>query len=449
MPASVEGSLNEAYLAPNTFLNKRDVRKKIFPRYNEQNLFDWAQFTGRTKETDNTRFNWFEKGYLYGYGEVLSSSATAYTAGTKVTIVLKTASHQESGTKSAGKKWDSVMIAGVRGWVQATNKGTPNAHTYTIKPVKSTDNITGGSLNALANAFVVFYSTAAADGTSQPESMVNKPDLFYNYTQIIKTKYEVFGSASANKTEVQVGGKPFYYLEGVQDSANKHKLDIMFAMFFGERYDGSLTDDDASAEPVYTTGGIDATIRDFGNVTTYTTFDFAKLQAIEKILSKERAPMEMMWLNGVNLDMEIDNVVKGKLDNNGMNYAAFGKANAQERAVDFGYDSFRFSKRTYHKKAEDFLNYAPVTGYTAAPWPDNGYILPIDRIANPKPSGSGGDEEMDTVCLRYKRNDKESRFEKHWTRDINVTNVDRLEFNHMSECGLQFACLNQAIKISK
>lgn len=448
MPASVEGNLTEAYLAPNTFLNKREIRKKVFKRYKEENLFDWAIYTGRIKESDNTRFNWFELGYLYGYGQIASSSAAAYTAGTKVVVVLTAASHTNSGTKSPGKKWDEVLINNIRGWIQQEDKSVPNAHNYTVKPILSTDNITGGAVNALTNAFIAFFSSSKADGQGMPTGMVRTPDLYYNYTQIIPTQFLAYGSNSANKSEVEIDGKPFYYLQGVEDAANKHNTDMMYAFILGEKWDGSLTDDDQDGDPVYMTGGIDATVRDFGNPQGYTTnaLAYSDLVTMEKTLSRERAPEQLMMIDGVNYDLQLDAIIRTTMSQTAINYSAFGKGDAKQRAVDFGFDSFRLSKRTYHKKTEDFLNYLPITGFSGSPYPNISYILPLDRVANPKPAGAD-DEEVDTLCVRFKANDKMNRYVKHWSRDVTITNQDRIEFNHMSEVGLQFAMLNQTIRM--
>jgi len=440
MPASVEGVLTNGYLAPNTFIHKRDIMKKVFPRYREDTLFDFLFYTDRKEVTDNTRFNWFEWDYLYGYGTVDSNTASG-GAGNAVDITLTAGSHQESGTKSAGKKWDSVIVNGIRGWVTAVDKGTDDAHVYTVAPVRSTDDF--GGLDALAGDIITFYSNAKSDGSGQPESMVRKPTLYYNYTQIFATQYEAYGSESTNKIEFEIKGKPYYYLQGVEDAALKHKMDIQFAFLLNVLGD-ELVDAENGDEPVYHTRGMEDYIDNFGNTETYTTFDFTDLTNIEKTLSRERAPMEMMMINGINLDIDIDAVVKGKLDNNGMNYSAFGSGNAQQRAVDFGFDSFRFSRRTYHKKSVDYLNYLPVTGFSGSPYPDMGFVIPLDRIKKPK-----GEGEMDTIALKYKQNDRMNRFIKHWTRDVTITNKDAIEFNHLSEVGLQMACVNQAIKIAK
>lgn len=440
MPASVEGNLTTSYLAPNTFIHKREIAKKVFPRYREDTLFDFLFYTDRKKVSDNTRFNWHEWDYLYGFGTILDQVG-AGGAGVETTFTLDTASHQESGTKSSGKKWDTVMVNGIRGWVSAIDKGTPNAHTYTVKPVVATDDF--GIADTQNGEIITFFSNAKSDGSGQPTSQVRKPTLYYNYTQIFSTQYEAYGSESTNKIEFEIKGKPYYYLQGVEDAALKHKLDIQYAFLLNEMGD-TIVDAENGDEPVYHTRGMESYIDNFGNTQTYTTLDFADLTDIEKTLSRERAPMEMMMINGVNLDLEIDALVKGKLDNNGMNYAAFGKGDAKKRAIDFGFDSFRHSKRTYHKKAVDYMNYLPVTGFTGSPYPDMGFVIPLDRIRNPKGGG-----EMDTIALRYKQNDRVNRFVKHWTRDVTITNNDRLEFNHLSEMGLQMAACNQTIKVAK
>lgn len=440
MPSSVEGFLTNSYLAPNTFIHKREIAKKVFPRYRENTLFDFLFYTERKVMTDNTRFNWFEWDYLYGYATVESNVAGG-GVGAATTITITTASHQETGTKSAGKKWDSVMVGGYHGWVSAIDKDTPNAHTYTIEPVDPLTDF--GANDALAAEILVFYSNAKSDGSGQPESQIRKPTLYYNYTQIFATQYMAYGSESTNKIEFEVGGKPYYYLQGVEDAALKHKMDISFAFLLNTMGD-TIVDAENGDEPVYHTRGMESYVDNFGNTQTYTTLDFADLTDIEKTLSRERANDQLMMINGVNLDIDIDALVKGKMDNSAINYSAFGKGNAQQRAVDFGFDSFRHSRRNYHKQAVDYLNYLPVTGYTGSPYPDMGFICPLDRVRNPKTN-----EEMDTIAMRFKQNDRMNRFVKHWTRDVTITNLDRIEFNHLSEVGLQMAAVNQCIKVAK
>jgi hypothetical protein len=452
MASSVEGVLNAGYIASNTFINKRDIRKKIFPRYNEQNLFDFMHITDRTKETDNTLFNWHELGYLYGYAQVLSYTGGA-APGVAVVVTITVASHQEAGTKSSGKQWDLVLLGGIRGWVQTKNATVPNAHVYTIKPVRSTDTFPASP--ALANKVIAFFSTAKADGTGQAGSMVRKPDRFYNTTQIISTQFMAYGSESANKAEVEINGKPYFYLQGEEDAATKHNTDMNFAFVLGEGTDATtpLVDTDNAGEVVNTTKGMEAFIRDFGNNVQWTTIDLAFMQGIEKILNRERAPVEMLMINGVNIDVLFDQFVNSEVGQSGIRYDQFGNGNAAARAVDFGFNSFRFSKHIYHKQCADFMNYSPVTGNAVtgqnSPYPDMSLVGPLDKVANPKPVGALDDDYIDTLCCRFKRNDRQNRFIKHWTRDVTITNQDRIEFNYLSDVGLMMARLNQWIRIFK
>jgi hypothetical protein len=447
MAASVEGKLTEGYLAPNTFIHKRDIRKKIFPRYRESNLFDALMFTQRTLETDNTRFNHFEDDYLYSSVQVASATG-GNAAGAPVTVTITAASHQETGKLSPGKKWDEVLLNGIRGWVASVDKTTAGAHTYTIKPIRSTDNF--GAPAGLANLYIALFSTAKSDGSGQATSMVRKPLQFYNHCQIFSTQFLTYGSESANKVEFEIGGKPYYYLKGMEDGATKHNLDISFAFMFGEETDLTtpLVDADNANEPVYTTRGMEAYVRDFGNNKTYTSVDFAVLQDLEKTLSLERGPNNYWMLNGINFQVALMGVVKDEMENSGIDYSVFGAGNAKQNAIDFGFNSFRFSKRTFHALEFDPMHYRPVSALANYPYPDMSFAVPMDKVANPRPTNAN-DEYYDTIAVRYKKNDRENRFVKHWTRDVTITNMDQLEGNWLSECGLQLACLNQFVKLAK
>ena len=441
MAASVEGKLTNGYLAPNTFIHKRDILKKVFPRYREDTLFDFMLQTNRKVETDNTLFNWHEWDYLYGYATVESHTSSG-GAGNSIDVTITDASHTEGGTKSAGKVGDSVMINGIRGWVTAKDDSVNNAHVYTVKPVRSTDDY--GALTTQDGQILVFYSNAKSDGSGQPESQVRKPTRYYNYTQIFATKFEAYGSESANKVEFEINGKPYFYLQGVTDAALKHKTDMDYA-FLLNVMGNELTDANNGDEPVYHTRGMESYLDDFGNTEPYTigSFGWTDMANIAKTLSAERAPLENAFIVGIDLDIELDDLIKSKLDNTAVNYSAFGSGNAKQRAIDLGFDSFRYGTRTFHKQQSDAFNYLPVTGWTDSPYPHMGFIVPLDMTRDPKTG-----KDMYKMALRYKRNDKDNRYIKHWTRDITITNNDILEFNHLSEAGLMMACLNQAVKVA-
>lgn len=439
---SVENNLTEGYMAPNTFLNKRDIRRRIFDRYNEKNLFDFLFHTGRKKKTVATDFSWFEFGYLFSMAEIASKSGTS-GAGNTLTVTATSTSHLSSGTLSPGKVYDLVIVGGIRGWIQSVNKSSANAHTYTIKPVRSTDNIVAA---AVVGELISFYSNAKPDGVGMPTGETRIPDRFSNVVQIFSKQYTTDGSVAANQVEVEIKGKKYYYLQGVEDANNKFNNEIEFALLLNVPSSG-LTDS-VSGKTVNVTRGMESFVDDYGNEEPYsTTFGWTDFQNIEKVLAKERAPREMMMANGINLNLQVLDLIKSMNDNTGIEYAAFGKGNAKQKAVDFGFNSFSYN-RTYHIKEFEALNYEPVTGHAERPYPDMGFVIPLDRVKNPKPTGDD-DQYNDTICLRYKENDRENRFMKHWVRDQTITNLDQLEFNYQAEMGLQMVGLNQFVKINK
>lgn len=444
-----QGTLTSAYISPSTYLTKRDIRKKIFPRYREENLFDFLFHSGRKKVTVNERFDWWEDDYLYSSAATASKSGTN-GAGNTATVTITSASHFESGTQSGGRVNDLALVHTTSGiikvFVSAVDRTTDSAHVYTLKPIVATDNLVG-NLASGGGDKIAFFSNAYADGTDQGESVIRKPLQFTNYTQIVKTQYEANGSESANQVEVEIDGKPYFYLKGVEDAANRHNTDIEFAMILGEQ---STTMTDADGNTLNLTRGLESYVDNFGNQQSYSTFQYSSLTTLEKTLDSERAPIDIMLLNGNTLNIDTDGVVKGELDNNGIEYDKFGKGDPRRRYVDFGFDGFRFSNRFYHKKKWDALNYTPVTGGdldisggSASPYPTMGFAVPLDKVKDPK-----GDL-VDTICLRYKMNDRFNRFQQDWYRDIEITNLDKIEFNHLSEVGLQAACQNQFVKLFK
>lgn len=459
MPAGttqIQSSYTSAYISPETFLNARDIRREIFDKYNERNLLDMLWHSGYKMITDRTRFNWFEHDFLYSYFQIASSTGTP-GAGNPVTITVKVITPAETEgpgswavaayTVSPGKKTDTVMVGDVRGWISATDKTTDGAHTYTISPVDVNDDIVTATVD---DDYVALFSNAKADGTTQPESMVRKPILYYNTTQIFANNYTSYGSEAANKSEVVVKGKPYYYLQGVEDASLKHMLDMEFAFIMGKRSD-SLVDASFNNEAVNTTGGLDWFIDTFGNNLTYTSgsFDYDDLETIEKSLSANRAARHVLQLNGIDVNIEIDDAVKGKLDAGGssaVDWSKFGDGDGAKRAIDWGIDGFRFSNRNYYKKEMEFLNYKPITGNPtlSASWPGYSYTIPLGTIKNPRPMGAY-DEYFDTISIRYKANDRGARFIEHWVRDHKITNDDQIEFNYRSEAGLMFVGASQAV----
>lgn len=441
------------YIGAETFINKRDIQKQIFNRYREdEGLADLLVNLGKKRKTDNTTFHHFEHDFLINEAEVDSVVAPNPAApGDAVIVQITTASHQESGLKSPFLKGDLVLLAGIRGQITAVDKVTANAHEYTITPNKAASDFTPliGSLPTLP---INWYGTAFADGTEQPTSSVRKPIKYDNVTQILKTQYETHGSVAANRSEVEINGKAYYYLQGVEDASTKQMLALNYSLILGERADNLIdtTAPDGAAD-VETTEGLEKTIDNRGITQTYTTWDYAEFETMTRNLDGERISDEYCGLAGTDQFLGHETAQHTRNQDTGIKYTMFDKNKKggmsygdEGRAVSYGFDSYRMGGRTFHMKKWDALTYKPITGYAGNPYSDMGFWMPMKTYKDAK-----SDKGLYTVLLRYKANNMENRFMKEWQRDRKITNKDAFEWNLQTEAGLQLGLVNGFTKSTK
>lgn len=441
---AVEGIFGPGYISPDSLLAQREIRNKIFDRYDEKTLFDWLIASGRQEVSANTKFSWHEQDALWKVAEVASKAGTN-GAGNTVTVTLKAADHLESGKKSLFMKNDTVGVytaaAGlIKGFVSATVKTSDNAHTVDIQPIDDTVNLVG---NTAADDKVFLISSAHADGTKQPESRRRKPIELSAYTQIMKTRFKATGSASADKSEVLINGKPFYYLQGVIDADMEHRLKINYQISIGGAGDTKV--DPESGDTIYFSDSLEHVIDNRGNLETYTagSFSLTNLKNITKTLERQRASKEMCLIVETSLGQDIDDFAKGRLDNTAIDYSSkmwSGKAGL--KAVDFGFDHITYGGFTFHKQNASYLNYLGNTGFSGSPYEGQGYVIPLDK------KESRG-KEIDTISLMTKANDRDNRFMRHDVKDnFKIDGEDSYVFDHMSEVGLRLVGANTMFKIA-
>lgn len=447
----------EQYIGAETFLNQRDIYNKIFNTYREdEGLADLLLNLGKKRRTNNTTFHHWEDDFLIAEG-VLAAGAPptpAAGAGDTAVVVLAAASHEEAGTASPFMVGDNLMVSGgtvigqQRVRVMAVDKTTDNAHEFTIRPVSTTGDISNISGGEQLN----WYGTSFADGTLQPGSAVRKPTRFANDTQILKTQYETHGSVAANKSEVEINGKPYYYLKGVNDAVNKQMLAVNYTLILGERADNLVdtTAPDGSAD-VNATEGLEKTIDTRGIDQTYAVWDYAEIETMVANLDDERVADEYCGLMGTLHFLAHESAHHTRNQDTGIRYTMFNKpmaggmsAGTKDRAVSYGFDCYRTGSRTFHVKKWDALTYQPITGFNGNPYSDMGFWMPMKTFKDAKT-----EKGLYSVLLRYKANDMENRFMKEWQRDRNVTNKDAFEWNHQSEVGLQLGLVNGFTKSHK
>ena len=433
----------DGYIGGETYLLDREIHKKIFDTYREnEGLVDLLLNTKKVSTSANTTYRWWEDGFLIN-SAIVESVVEATNTSATATVTIEEVSHQTplggtTGINSPFVVGDLVMLNGQKGRVMVKTP-TPNAHVYAIEKLDGT-NWTGIAITQRINK----YGNAHADGTYGPASKARVPSVRYNYTQIFKNMYEAHGSESANRSEVEVKGKPYFYLKGIVDASKIHMLDMENTFIFGERgntlLDTTAPDEDGK---VYTTGGIDSTIVNYGintGLATASTIIYSELEDIVKALTTERAPKQYVGLLSQDIFLAFDSALHTQNADTAINYSMFGSGNAKQSAVDFDYKSYTLGGYTMHNKHLENLDYEPVTGGTD--FARTGYLMPMSYIRDAKDKMN-----MPTVTLMTKRNDKASRWMNEYTRGQKETGKDSTEYHLQCEGGLRLALANSCVKM--
>lgn len=446
---SVAQVFTEGYMSGEDLLNYPDIFESIFPFLQEEKtIVDFMIAAGRKKQTVQSDYHWHEEDALIPMAKLKTVLGTGVGAPTTITI-----ESLNTDKEVPFKKWDVLRVGGLNGWIEkdsdVTIDGAAGEHSFVLTPVNNTKDIGAAATTALAaGGYLVWVSTAKADGTAQPNSMISKPIPYSGQVQIISTNYTTHGSAAANKSWVTTksGNKLFYY-RGVEQAVIRQKLAIVYALLIGQESVGLADTAHADgSQGVRTTSGLDERMRNDGNVGSDAAFTFDILQnKINKKLDEMYSPEEYFALVGNQLKYQVDNILFDRnITNTAANYGAFATLNhvsggsGKDMAVNYNFDSAKLGARTFHFRQEKALYYPQITGAPGENFPNTGYFLPADQIRDPK---SG--EWFDSMSIRFKQSDRENRYTTEWVRDYKTDDVDKFRFNHRSELGWMQARVRQ------
>jgi hypothetical protein len=436
MSKTVTGRLNETYVSSVNFLHSREIYNKLYNRYDEESIISFFEETGRTKESSQTEFHHFEKDFIYQ--NILIAAVNGVPgAGNDVQVTLDASNHDNGA--SSPKVTDLVLFNNnLTGYVITKNTTTPTAHVITIRPV---DTVNSDIVSAsTVGSILTCYSNSHAEGSRQPEGLISKPLRFSGIHQIFKGHYSVTGTEATNKIEfTTTNGKYYWMYEGEHDAFLKFRLDCAFGLLFNQQSNG-LTD--AQGRDIRVTKGLSQWIREEGNIFPGGIGALTDIDTIIKVLDKQKGSKENLMLLGINLDIDVDNVLIDKMVNGAIQYNTFGKGNGKQRSIDLGFNSFRKGSYSFHKKELEAFNHPNVTGSTGYTYPDKGFIIPTDKGKDVKTGA-----QLDSICLRYKKSPSMNRMYIHKLTGLlapSPTNdIDELGFEYICEKGLQCFGLNR------
>ena len=429
--------------------HKRDVDEQLVKRYGNQGITGLMELMGSKKETTAQTFEHYEETFLH------NQFTGAITGGTGTLTVDPT--DTDGGNSDADKQSavrDGDLLLGASGAMYYVTSHVANGDEYLIKNVADNALASNG-----ADTEFAIVGNAFAEQTDQPGGLVPKVHHYSNKTQIIKESFVVSGSEATNAIYVKVnspehGTGYLWYLQGEADTYQRFQDYAELAMIVGDAGNGSLYNDDGATQTggkVTTTEGLLKFIENKGQSMDLgsSAITMADFDAAVKSLDKYRGAKEMALYAGINLSLDIDDLLasQGAYAAGGANYGTF--ANNKDMALNLGFNSFSRGGYTFHKKTYDLFNRPDLLGAAGFKYNGYGMCIPMDSQRDAK---SG--EKIPSLRMRYKAANGYSREMEHWLTGgavlQNKTNeTDELRCNYRTERGFEGFAPNRFLLFKK
>lgn len=429
--------------AANVPLHKRDVDEQLVKRYGNQGITGLMELLGSKKETTSQTFEHYEETLLHNH-------FTATIASSELEIDNGFTDGSGDAGNSALRDGDLILGADNSMYYVTTVLGNDND--FTVKDMN------GAVVASKANQAYAIVGNAYAEQTGQPVGITPRVTQYQNKCQIIKESFTVSGSEATNAVYVKVNSPEFgsgylWYLQGEADTYQRFLDYSELAMIIGQAGDGTLTDaaTDAGTGTVVTTEGLLPFIENKGQTMDLgsSAITMADFDAAVKSLDKYRGAKEMALYAGINLSLDIDDLLasQGAYAAGGANYGTF--ANNKDMALNLGFNSFTRGGYTFHKKTYDLFNRPDLLGGTGFSYNGYGICIPMDTQKDAK---SG--ESIPSLRMRYKAANGYSREMEHWLTGSAVlqnktSEKDELRCNYRTERGFEGFAPNRFLLFKK
>ena len=471
-PSSVMQATQENYVSSLTTatgeLHKRDVSENLIKRYGDQGITGLLELMGSKAPVSQTSFEHYEEAFVHNdltVKVVASGGNVGAGAGGTDAIDLQAISNTDThdfNNHHPLRVGDIVLFAdGDMAYV--TVRGAQGTETATMLPLT-----TFASAKEVDTEYqCTIVGNAYPESSGQPESVLPLLHEYENNVMIMKESFEVSGTEATNVVYVKVdnekmGSGYLWYLKGEADTYKRFLDYCELQMILGRKITntGALANSSVTAH----IDGTDQTLETLR--TTEGLFDFvankgqsmdlgsaaitmADFDNIIKSLDKYRGAKEMAMYAGINLSLDIDDLLaaQGAYAAGGANFGTF--QNNKNMALNLGFNSFTRGGYTFHKKTYDLLNHPKLTAHTGSNYPGWGICIPMDMQKDAK---SG--EKIPSLRMRYKAANGYSREMEHWLTGsavlANKTETqDRLKSHYRTERGFEGFAANRYMLIKK
>ena len=428
-------------------LSQRDVDEQLVKRYGNQGITGLMELLGTKKETTAQTFEHYEEALLH-------NSFTGSISGDDLTVA---SGNRDSAGNTAVRDGDLILgNSGTTYYVTGQHDdglaSSQPEEQFRIKVVS-----TGAVAAGQTDTTFAIVGNAYAEQTGQPIGLTPRVHHYSNKCQIIKESFTVSGSEATNAVYVKVnspehGSGYLWYLKGEADTYQRFQDYAELAMIVGTG--SSVLEDgnvDGAGGSVVTTEGLLPFIENKGQSMDLgsSAITMADFDAAVKSLDKYRGSKEMALYAGIDLSLDIDDLLasQGAYAAGGANYGTF--ANNKDMALNLGFNSFSRGGYTFHKKTYDLFNRPDLLGADGFNYNGYGMCIPMDSQKDAK---SG--EKIPSLRMRYKAANGYSREMEHWLTGgavlQNKTNgLDELKCNYRTERGFEGFAPNRFLLFKK
>lgn len=376
--------------------------KEFVNNFGEQNFTTWLSTFGGMEKVEGREFFHFEdQGKLMAAVTILTQ-VSAPAAGATVTIAIAANDHWDSGTKSPLRVGETVRLAsnGVEGKILTVNKTTPNAHTATVRPLKSTQAfVSAGSANLLAGEIVKLGSnTEAGEASTNIDPQMPIDTRITNTTTEIRDDwnatdraemeqiwYDYTNDGGFGSAGIARGKQGAYTYRGLVLANKRFLNNVDFKLMYG----GTQTNTGLNVGSVGTKGLIPE-IQARGNAVTYSlgALGISKLHQITAQMDVMGNPSQNQWLMDIFQRQEFDDTLFAQYPAGAY---VWGSGSASEEAsVAYGFDNFKIDNYMLQLKKYAGFNTEVTHGKTpnVDQYRNYGIIMPQGTV-NTK-SNNGG-----------------------------------------------------------
>ena len=435
VPSAVVANATDAYIS--TFdIHMPSKRNKLFKRFGKQGVgfFNTLETLGFVDAVNQTNWSHYEEDYWHETFTVQTSVADP-GAGNPVNIRLAASNVNSSGYFYV-RLYDDVLfpnqVTGKVVAIDTTSFATPQ---ITVQP-----HVAASDIGALAaGQELSIYSNGFQEDTDQPDGRIAGVSEFSFGAKIIKETFTVSGTEMTNKawfdTDSDGNYIGAYYLDGQLQADYRIALQIDGASL----WDSPITNTVLSNAGHRNMTGLIPWMTTNSPTAVYTggLFSMSNVDYMIKRFTKLFATDTYMWMNGIDLSIEVENVLTDFFDPNPKIFAGSVEGSTSQE-LNIGFSGIKKSDFTFYLKNMGVFSNPKtynIAGYNVT---GLGLVTPLGTAKDPKKAVN-----IPFMGMRYKEMDGYSRKMEVWPlsgagKGPKNISRDRHTINMRCEMGTEF-----------